>query len=124
MATLVFDESDVELLYSFPQPPSDLSEIIRCFMFINRAAPPTYDEVASCLIKAMKAGIVREDGGKYVTVKEWYDRIHREDATAGNEIQSMINFADSFVNVELERTTEAGRVPTEAEFAWMLRHLR
>jgi hypothetical protein len=81
---------DAELLYSFPEPASDMATIIRCFTFLNRTAPPTFDEFASCLTKSMKAGIIREEGGKFVVNKDWYDRIHKADTTTENEIEALL----------------------------------
>lgn len=124
MAKLQFNETDAELLYCFPQPPADLFTIVWYFTFVNRAAPPTFVEVASCLTKAMEAGIVREDSGRYVIVEEWYEPIHREDATAGNEIYSMMAFEEGFVDVEFEPIAEVGAIPSEAEYAAVLRRLR
>jgi hypothetical protein len=111
-----FNERDAELLYAFPEPASDLATIVRCFIYLNRTAPPEYHEIASCLTKAMKVGIVREDDGKYVVEKLWYDRIHKADFAADYEGESLAEFEASFVDVLYEQASELGRLPAEEEY--------
>lgn len=117
MATVMFNESDAELLYSFPKPASELGMIVRCFTFINRVAPPTYDEIRSCLSKAQRVGIVRWEGGGFVVEREWYERIHRADGVAENEIESMLDFEEWFLKSQFEEVVEAVVVPAEDEYA-------
>lgn len=97
MRAVLFNTKDAEILYSFPKQASDLSTIIRCFMFINRVATPTYDEVASCFAKARKAGILSDVGGKLSLNPEWYSRVHASDGNADNEIESLLEFEETFV---------------------------
>jgi len=111
-----FNIGEAELLYSFPKPASDVGTIIRCFTFLNRAAPPTYDEFTHCVSKAMKAGIVRREDGKYAVDRDWYDRIHLADATSGNEIESLIEFESSFVDVDFDEITDVVSVPSADEY--------
>ncbi len=97
MRAVQFNTRDAEILYSFPRQASDLSMIIRWFMFINRVATPTYDEVASCFAKARKAGILFDLGGKLSLNPEWYSKVHASDGIADNEIESLLEFEESFV---------------------------
>ncbi len=115
-----FNTRDAELLYSFPKPASDVATIVRCFTFLNRTAPPAYGEFTSCLTKAMKAGIVREERGKYVVDKGWYDRIHRADDTSENEIEALLEFEGAFVNMDFDETTDVVNVPSEDEYRSIL----
>lgn len=123
MATLQFNVRDAELLYAFPKPPSDIATVIRCFMFLNRTAPPTYDELTSCLTKALKVGIIREEAGKFVVEKDWYDRIHMEDSVSENEIESMLDFEEHFVNVEFVVVTNAVSALSREDFNSILKAL-
>ena len=124
MGTMRFNERDAELLYSFPKPASDVAIIVRNYTFINRAAPPTYGELASCLIKALRAGIIRKEGEGFVVAKDWYDRIHKADAAVENEIESLLAFEETFVKIEFEETTNAASVLSEEEYRWILTTLR
>ena len=120
VGAIQFNTRDAELLYSIPKPASDVAMIIRCFTFLNRTAPPTYGELTSCLTKAMKAGIVREEGGKYVIDKGWYDRIHMADATSENEMEALLEFESTFVNVDFDETTGTANVLSEDEYRSIL----
>ncbi|HEX9062330.1 MAG TPA: hypothetical protein VF941_19335 [Clostridia bacterium] len=101
MDAIKFNLKDVEILYSFPSVPSELSTVIRCFTFLFRTAQPTFDEVTSCVSKSLRAGIICESCGKYTVKEDWYRKIHINDEIAENEIESMLLFEESFVGVEL-----------------------
>lgn len=117
MGTVQFSSRDAELLYSFPKPATDLATIIRGFTFLHRAAPPTYEELQACLVKGLQVGIVRTEGARFVIDAPWYDRIHRADATASNEIEAMLEFESEFVGLDFVETTDAPFALTEEEYA-------
>ena len=75
---------------------SNLNDIIRVFMFIYRSAPPTFDELDECFNKSAKAGILEMAGGMFLVNDAWYDRIHAFDEECDNEIDSMLEFSESF----------------------------
>lgn len=102
MDKLRFDARDAELLYSFPKPPADLQTIVWCFTFLNRAAPPTYDELAGCLARGLGAGIVKEVDGKFFIEDRWYEKIHARDQGSANEMESLLDFEDWFIGMEHE----------------------
>src|SRR5688500_4895788 len=116
MGDRIFNELDAAILYAFPKPPSDLSAIVRCFRLFNRCAAPTYGDLTSCLTKALSAGIIRQEGGRFVVEETWYDRVHRHGVTAENEVEAMLAFAETFVNREVPRTTEAANVLSRSEY--------
>jgi hypothetical protein len=120
VGTLQFNPRDAELLYSFPKPASDVTTIVRCFTFLNRTAPPTYGELTSCLTKALKAGIIRQVGGRFVIENGWYDRIHMADASSENEIEALLEFESAFVNVDFDETTVAASQLSEDEYKLIL----
>ncbi|VTR97004.1 hypothetical protein [Tuwongella immobilis] len=124
MGSIQFNARDAELLYSFPKPASDVATIVRCFVFLNRAAPPSFGEFASCLTKGLRAGIIREEGERFVIDDDWYGRIHMADATAENEIESMLEFESRFVGVDFDATTDAACALTEGEYESVLAKLR
>jgi len=123
VATIQFNIKDAELLYSFPKPVSDIATIVRCFVFLNRAASPTFGELTNCLSKGLRAGIIRDEGERFVIDDNWYGRIHMSDATAENEIEAMLEFESEFVNVEFDETTDAACSLTEAEYESILAKL-
>ena len=124
VGSIQFNARDAELLYSFPKPASDVATIVRCFVFLNRAAPPSFGELTSCLTKGLRAGIIREDGGPFVIDDNWYGRIHKADATAENEIEAMLEFESGFVSVDFDETTAAACAITEEEYESVLAKLR
>jgi hypothetical protein len=71
----------------------------------------------------MRAGIVREEGGRYVVGENWYARIHGADATSENEIESLLEFQGAFVGVDFDETAAAASVPTEDEYRSILARL-
>ena len=123
MGTVQFNTRDAELLYSFPKPASDVATIVRCFVFLNRAAPPSLGELTSCLTKGLRAGIIRRDGERFVVDGDWYGRIHMADATAENEIEAMLDFESGFVGMDFDATTDAACTLTEGEYESILAKL-
>ncbi len=124
MGAVQFNTKDAELLYSFPMPASGVATILRCFVFIHRAAPPSWGELTSCLTKGLRAGIIRQDGERFVIDDGWYGRIHMADATAENEIEAMLEFESGFVGVDFDATTDAAFALTEGEYESILAKLR
>lgn len=116
MPQVRFTVREAELLYSIPKPPTELETIVRCFMFINRAAPPTFEELTSCLTKGVKAGIIQKDNGKFAVEGSWYNKIHAADETAENEIESMLEFEEWFVDHEFPERDKTSHVLTLTEF--------
>lgn len=105
MKTVQFNSQDAYILYTIPKPPVSFADVVRSYTFVNRDAAPTYDEFTGCLNKALKAGILREENGGIVVDNGWYDKIHASDETTNNEIDSMLEFEDRFVNVPLPEVT-------------------
>jgi hypothetical protein len=123
MTGLAFDRRDAEILYSIPKPPSDLTTIVRYFMFTNRTAPPSYSELADCFEKSLQAGILRQQAERFVVESEWYKRIHKADETAENEIESMLEFEDEFIDREFQRVNEVLFALSEEHYRSVLKGL-
>jgi len=124
MKSVRFSTKDAELLYSFPKPSTDLRTIVWYFTSTNRTYPPSYEELASCLTKGLKAGIVRKDGDRFVLDDNWYARIHMADATAGNEIEAMLEFERGFVDIDFDEAVDTASTLTEAEYKSIVATLR
>lgn len=116
MEAITFNTKDAELLFCFPKPPADIKMIVWNYTFINRAAPPSWGELTSCLTKGLRVGIIRQEGERFVIDDDWYGRIHKADSTAENEIESMLEFEEWFVGVDFDATTDDACVLTEGEF--------
>lgn len=120
METIHFNTNDAAILYSFPKPASDLKTIVWCFTFINRTAPPAYLELVNCLTKGLKAGVIRAVGERFAVEVDWYDRIHMADATAANEIESLLEFTDWLTEIEFPAVSEATFSMTVSEYQSLL----
>jgi len=116
MSHVQFTIRDAEILYAIPKLGADVATIVRCYMFLNRSAPPTQDEIQGCLTKALNADIARKFGDVFVVSEEWYDRIHAADETADNEIEAMLEFADSVVNEEFTEVRRTSYAISERDF--------
>jgi hypothetical protein len=95
-----FTATDADILYSFPRSACKLAKIVWYFTFIQRAAPPTYEELVGCFNRGLNAGIIRRDGKLFAIEDDWYARIHQADETVANEIESLLEFAEWFVNAD------------------------
>ena len=69
-------------------------------------------------------GIIRQEGEKFIIDDNWYDRIHMSDDTAENEIDSMLEFEDGFVNMDFNETNNTVCTLTEVEYKSILAKLR
>ncbi|PQO34235.1 hypothetical protein DTL21_11925 [Bremerella cremea] len=96
MSEIIFNENEADILYCFPQPPADLATIVRCYTFLHRTAPPSYDLFAGCLTKGLQTGIVITSGELWSLEEATYQRVHAADESSPNEIESMIVFVDWF----------------------------
>lgn len=99
--SVTFSVDDIELLYSIPEPGGDLRAVVRAFIFLNRSATPAFSTIRDCFTKALQAGILLENEGHYRVAPIWYKRIHVNDASTGNEIDSMLRFQDEFVGEQV-----------------------
>ncbi len=118
----MFNERDIDMLYSFPKEPCDLSYIISCYTLINRDAPPSFDDIVSVFSKSLRAGIISESCGKYTVNEEWYGKIHINDGIAENEIESMLLFEESIVDIEIPVVNDSVRLFSREEYGMALRN--
>jgi hypothetical protein len=99
--SVTFSVDEVELLYSIPEPGGDLQDIIRAFVFLNRSAAPSFSTIRDSFTKSLQTSILLENEGQYRIATAWYRRIHANDDSAGNEIDSMLEFQDNFVGEQV-----------------------
>jgi hypothetical protein len=123
MADLRFTETDADILYSMPMVKTDVTTIVRYYLFINRTGAPTYEEIAGVLAKAIQAGIMNRNGGKFIVESTWFERIHQADDTSENEIESMLKFEEWFVNQPFEPVSDAVFVLSKSDYAAVLKKL-
>lgn len=117
MQSIHFTSQDASILYSIPKPASELQVIVRCHTFINRCAPPSLDELQGCLDRAFAAGVLSSKRKKIVVEQQWYDRIHATDASADNEIESMLEFEEWLTAQEFAQVSDERFEITPAEYA-------
>ena len=119
-----FSEMDAAILYAMPKPAVELATLIRHYTFINRAAPPPYAALASCLAKSVAAGILTvSPEGRYSILEEWFEYIHRFDDHASNEIESLIAFEELFTAQTWPAVSQE-RVLSEDDYRAALASLR
>lgn len=116
-----FTDTDAAILYTIPYPPVDIGDIVGTYTFINRCAPPSYDELAGCLSRAFNAGILHSVDGKIAVMDEWYKIIHAADETTDNEIESMIEFEDWLIAREFPAISGFGFCLDQGEYQALLR---
>jgi len=121
---VTFSIDNVELLYSIPRPGGDLATIVRAFVFLNRSTSPAFSLLQECFTKALQAGILTATDGNYQVQPDWYERIHRFDESAGNEIESMLEFQDEFVGEEVPLVTSAKFSFTEEDYNAIVRGIQ
>lgn len=93
-----FETGDAWLLWSIPACGCDLEYLIRVYTFTARAAIPSYDSLARCLSRAIRAGIMPAPvGGRYQLTSEWFERVHRLDDAYQASEYGLIEFEDEFV---------------------------
>ena len=69
-------------------------------MFVERTVAPSYKDLANCLLKALRVGILERRVTRFVINRDWYRLIHAADNSADNEIESMLEFQESFLKKE------------------------
>ncbi|WP_425396544.1 hypothetical protein [Aeoliella sp.] len=117
MQSIHFTSQDASILYAVPKPPADLCTIVRYHTFVNRCAPPSLDELQGCLDRAFAAGVLSCKRKKIVVEQPWYDRIHAADASADNEIESMLEFEEWLTAQEFAQVSDERFEITPAEYA-------
>jgi len=64
-------------------------------MFIGRTAAPSYDEMAGCVRRSARAGVIPPPAdGRYQLTPEWRRRVHQWGAGAAIPEEGMIAFAE------------------------------
>lgn len=95
MGDVCFSSMDAAIVYSIPKPGTTLTNLVRCYCYINRAAPPSHATLSQCLGKTLAAGVVKRSvDGQFAVDGKWYDYVHQFDGTAANEIESMLAFEE------------------------------
>src|SRR5688572_9031696 len=95
MDEIRFTRLDAAILYSTAQPGLPLDQLIWYYTFVNRDAPPSFEELAGCLSRATRAGVLTVTGDdRFVVTDEWYQRIRQFDDQSPNEIESLIRFEE------------------------------
>ena len=94
MDDVTFTRLDAWFIFCLPKFGADLSTWLRNYVFINRDAPPSYQQLSDCISKSLAAGILTTSKGKYAVTNEWLDVVYLDDSNARNEIEAMGTFQD------------------------------
>ena len=90
-----FQYTDAALLYCIPEPGCDLNYLVERYTCFERIAVPSYELVAGCLGRAVRAGAMPfPTGGLYRLTPEWFTRVHRRNDEFSASEYAMIEFAE------------------------------
>ncbi|MCE9567135.1 MAG: hypothetical protein K8U57_34465 [Planctomycetes bacterium] len=95
MAGVRFQYTDAAILFCIPEPGCDLEYLVQRYTCFERIAVPTYETVAGCLSRAVRAGAMPFPAdGHYRLVPEWYSRVHERDGEFAASELAMIEFSE------------------------------
>lgn len=98
MSPVRFEPNDAWVLWCVLRQGGDLENLLRAYTVFARTAIPPYDELAGCLSRAVRAGLLPvPENGHYRSTPEWYDRLHRFDAASGGAELGLIEFEEEFL---------------------------
>jgi hypothetical protein len=94
-----FQYTDAAIMYCILERGCDLNDLVRSYTCFERVAVPSYEVVAGCLGRAVRAGAMPFPvGGLYCLTPEWYARVHSWDDKVSASEYAMVEFSE-----ELER---------------------
>jgi hypothetical protein len=98
VATVRFEANDAWVLWCVLRQGCDLEDLIRAYTFVSRTAVPPFDELAGCLSRAVRAGLMPvPENGRYRLAADWYDRLHRLDEAYGAAEVGLTEFEEQFL---------------------------
>jgi hypothetical protein len=124
MGGVRFQDADAAILYCIPERGCDLNFLVRRYTCFERTAVPSYETVAGCLGRAVRAGAMPVPaGGHYRLTTEWYSHVHRRDEEFYASEYAMVAFMEE---LEAQEWPPVGAefVLPEAEFQQAADHTR
>jgi len=117
MSPVRFEPNDAWVLWCVLPHGWDLEDLIRAYTFLNRTAIPSYDELAGCLSRAVRAGLMPvPENGRYRVTADWYERLHRLDDVAPAPELGLLEFEEGFLGREWPVVSGAAFVLPAAEY--------
>lgn len=96
-----FTELDGYILWSLPVNGCGLTQLVHAYTFVNRAAAPSYSELADCLRRSVLAGVLSvPTNDHYELTVEWRQQICRWNGAFPVSEDSMIAFSEWLVSRE------------------------
>lgn len=95
MSGVKFQYTDAAILFCVPEPGCDLNYLVHRYTYFERIAVPTYETIAGCLDRAVRAGAITfPTEGKYRLSSEWFDRVHQHDDEFAASEHAMLEFSE------------------------------
>jgi hypothetical protein len=117
MSPVRFESNDAWVLWCVLPQGCDLEDLIRAYTFVARTAIPSYDNLAGCLSRAVRAGLMRvPENGRYRLTQDWHVRLHRLDEAYGAAEHGLIEFEDEFLAREWPAVDGVNFVLPPAEY--------
>jgi hypothetical protein len=90
-----FAELDGYLLWCLPGPGCELAYWVWAYTFVNRDAAPSFTELAGCVDRAVRAGVMPLPAdGRYRLNPEWLQRVRAYDGGFSVPEEGMIAFQE------------------------------
>jgi hypothetical protein len=116
--------NDFAILFCIPKAGCKLDYLVERYTCFERIAVPSYNVVAGCVGRAVRAGAMPVPvGGKYRLTPEWFARIHGRDAEFAASELAMVECADEMQGREWPAVGPEFVLP-EAEFEQAAEHTR
>jgi hypothetical protein len=90
-----------------PSPGADLRTVLKAYWFVERSNCPTYEDFASCLLKAFKVGAIYICDSKLHVTTDWFPRIHRYDEPSKAGEYALIDLTENVTGVEFPAVSDS-----------------
>jgi hypothetical protein len=123
MPMVRFEYLDAALLYLIRPGGCDLQDLLGMYAYVDRAAVPSYEEVAGFVRRAVHAGaIAAPTDVRYELTAEWHARVHRFDDPSFFAVYAMHDFAEEAEALEWAGNGAADYLLSEAEYQAATEH--
>jgi hypothetical protein len=116
MAGVQFNHRDAAFLWCVPESGSDLECLIHLYVFIERIAIPSYDDVAGTLRRAVRAGIIAPPLTFFRLSVEWFSLFDQFDSMYSASELGMVEFSDIFIPREWPKVLDYEYTLSASEF--------
>ena len=117
MSTVRTQVGDGILFWLLPTEGRDLTSWLNASTFMERSAIPSYDDIAGCLDRGVRGGIVPQPKGRlYAVTPDWHRLIHAQDGKHSCSELDCYEFDEWLVATELHSADRIGYVLNRDEY--------